>query len=71
MDTVVAKKNVTLLGKEYNDVWVINGENTNYLDELGKYKATYWFDQNYGFIRMKYEKPNGEIVDIKLKSVEN
>lgn len=71
VDTVVAKKNVTLLGKDYNDVWIIKGENTNYLDELGKYKATYWFDQNYGFIRMKYEKPNGEIVDIKLKSTED
>lgn len=71
VDTVVAKKDVKLLGKKYSDVWIIHGENTNYLDEIGKYKVIYWFDQNYGFIRMKYIKPNGETVDLKLKETKD
>lgn len=71
VDTIVAKKDVKLLGKKYNDVWIIHGENTNYLDELGRFKVIYWFDQNFGFIRMKYIKPNEEIVDLKLKEVKD
>ena len=71
VDTVVAKKDVKLLGKEYNDVWIIHGENTNYLDELGKYRAVYWFEQTNGFIRMKYTKPNSETVDLKLKEIKH
>jgi len=68
---VIGKENLTLFDKKYKDVWVIQGGNTNYIDKIGQYKVTYWFDQNYGFIRMKYEKPNGEIVDLKLKPTED
>lgn len=68
---VVGETSLTLFKKTYKNVWVIKGENTNYLKELGQYKVTYWFDEKFGFIRMKYEKPNGEIVDMKLEKVKN
>jgi len=69
IDKIVRRENIELFGKIYKNAWVIKGRNTNYLEELGEYKVTYWFDEKFGFIRMKYEKPNGEIVDLKLNEV--
>ena len=45
----------------------IEGWNVSHVEEFGQYKVTYFYNENYGFVRFLYEKPNGSIVDIKLK----
>lgn len=45
----------------------IEGMNTSHLEELGQYKVTYLFNEQFGFVRFLYEKPGGSIVDMQLK----
>jgi hypothetical protein len=47
---------------------VLEGENTNYLDELGLYKGAHLFNGHFGFVQLNYYKPNGESVKIILKA---
>ena len=65
--TITGNENVTLGQLTYDSTWVINGCNTNFIDELGKYCVTYWYHESFGFIRMKYEKPDGITVDLKYR----
>ena len=43
------------------------GWNTSHIEELGQYKVTYLFNERFGFVRFLYEKPDGSIVDMRLK----
>lgn len=60
---------ITLFGKTYDSCRIITGKNDNYIQELGQYKCTYWFNTTYGFVRLLYTKPDGTTVDMKLKKV--
>jgi hypothetical protein len=44
----------------------IIGQNMNYNKEIGTYKAEYWFNEVYGFVKMHYIKPDNSILDIVL-----
>lgn len=55
-------KNTTIL------CYVVEGRNTNYIEEIGRYKATYWFNQKYGFVRLSYFKPDKSSIDIVLEN---
>lgn len=48
---------------------LIEGANTNYVDELGLYKCEYLFNEYFGFVQLTYNKPNGESVKMILRSV--
>ena len=50
-------------------VWITEGENTNYIEELGQFKCRYLFNEELGFVNMQYYKPDGSIVELKLKSI--
>ncbi len=54
--------------KEYF-VWVMEGYNTNYIEELGQFKCRYLFNEELGFLNMQYYKPDSSIVELKLKSI--
>ena len=45
----------------------IEGWNTSHIEEFGQYKVTYLFNERFGFVRLLYEKPDGSIVDIRLR----
>jgi len=44
----------------------IIGQNINYTEEIGIYKAEYWFSKIYGFVKMRYLKPNNSVLEITL-----
>lgn len=44
----------------------ITGQNINYTEEIGTYKAQYWFNEVYGFVKMRYLKPDNTILEIVL-----
>lgn len=44
----------------------ITGQNINYIEEIGTYKAEYWFNEMYGFVKMRYIKPDNSILNIVL-----
>ncbi len=46
--------------------WIIEGENTNHLEELGVYKSKHYFNEQFGFVKMEYTKPDGEKVTLSL-----
>ncbi|MDL2262489.1 hypothetical protein LJC11_03185 [Bacteroidales bacterium OttesenSCG-928-I21] len=56
---------------EYNGTqllcYKIEGWNTSHVEEFGQYKVTYFFNERFGFVRFLYEKPDGSIVDMRLK----
>lgn len=45
----------------------VEGLNTNYVEAFGQYKVIYFFNEHLGFVRFLYEKPDGSIVDMRLK----
>lgn len=47
---------------------VMEGANTNYLEEIGLYKRQYLFNEYYGFVQLNYYKPTGESEKIILKT---
>lgn len=46
--------------------YLIEGKNTNYIEEIGQYSGIYWFNEKYGFVRLLYKKPDGSTVDLVL-----
>ncbi len=38
----------------------------NYTEEIGTYKAEYWFSEVYGFMKMRYLKPDNSVLEIVL-----
>jgi len=44
----------------------IKGQNTNYIEEIGRFKAEFWFNEVYGFVKMRYLKPDNTILEIIL-----
>ncbi|MGB4145028.1 MAG: hypothetical protein WBI87_05395 [Bacteroidales bacterium] len=49
--------------------WILEGENTNYIEELGQFKCKYLFNEELGFVNMTYYKPDSSFVVIELKSI--
>jgi hypothetical protein len=56
------------VGKNKYPCYLLEGKNTNYIAELGQYHCKYWFNEQLGFIRLYYTKPDGSAVDIYLES---
>ena len=48
-------------GKQYK-VWVNEGYNTNYIDELGQFKCISLFNEEIGFVNIQYLKPDSSVV---------
>lgn len=46
--------------------FIVEGKNTNYIKEIGQYTGTYWFNEQYGFVRLLYKKPDGSTIDLVL-----
>lgn len=44
----------------------LTGQNINYTEEIGTYKAEYWFSEVYGFMKMRYLKPDNSVLEIVL-----
>jgi len=44
----------------------LTGQNINYTEEIGTYKAEYWFSELYGFMKMRYLKPDNSVLEIVL-----
>lgn len=42
------------------------GQNINYTEEIGTFKAEYWFNEVYGFVKMRYVKPDNTVLEITL-----
>jgi len=59
---------VKLDSKQYK-VWINEGYNTNYIDELGQFKCISLFNEEIGFVNIQYLKPDSSIVEFKLKSI--
>ncbi|MDI6832286.1 MAG: hypothetical protein QMD02_00365 [Bacteroidales bacterium] len=49
--------------------WILEGENTNYIEELGQFKCKYLFNEELGFVNLTYYKPDSSFVVIELKSI--
>jgi len=49
--------------------WILEGENTNYIEELGQFKCKYLFNEDLGFVNLTYYKPDSSFVVIELKSI--
>jgi len=58
--------NFTFAGKTIKCT-VIEGENTNLINDIGKYKCEYYFNESYGFVQLNYLKPSGEQVRMVLR----
>lgn len=56
---------------EYNGkqllCYKVEGLNTNYVELFGQHKVSYFFNDRFGFVRFLYEKPDGSIVEMRLK----
>ncbi len=50
-------------------VWLLEGENTNYIEELGQFKCKYLFNEELGFVNLTYYKPDSSLVEIRLVSI--
>jgi len=48
--------------------YVLKGENLNYIEELGEFKCTYFYNEKYGFVKWIYHPPWGDEVVISLRS---
>lgn len=48
--------------------YVLKGENLNYIEELGEFKCTYFYNEKYGFVKWIYHPPWGDEVLISLRS---
>jgi len=57
-----------LFDKTYEGSVLTKGTNTSHIQELGEFTIKHWFKKDFGFIRLRYEKPKGDVIDIKLKS---
>lgn len=53
-------------GKEIK-CYLITGENTNHIEELGQYRVKYFFNTTLGFVRWEYTLPNNEKIILQLK----
>ncbi len=53
-------------GKEIK-CYLVNGENTSHIEELGQYKVKYYFNPDLGFVKWEYTLPNKEQVILELK----
>ena len=53
-------------GKEI-ECYLVNGENTSHIEELGQYKVKYYFNPDLGFVKWEYTLPNKEQVILELK----
>lgn len=49
--------------------WLLTGENTNYIEDLGQFKCKYLFNEILGFVNLTYYKPDSSMVEIRMKSV--
>ncbi len=47
--------------------YLVNGENTSHIEELGQYKVKYYFNPDLGFVKWEYTLPNKEQVILELK----
>lgn len=47
--------------------YVLNGKNLNYIEELGEFKCTYFYNEKYGFVKWIYYPPWGDEVVIFLR----
>lgn len=48
--------------------YVLKGKNLNYIQELGEFNCTYFYNEKYGFIKWVYYPSWGEKVEISLRS---
>lgn len=53
-------------GKEIK-CYLVNGENTSHIEELGQYKVKYYFNPDLGFVKWEYTLPNKERIILELK----
>src|SRR5690606_12913327 len=47
--------------------FVVEGENTSYTEEIGRFKNKFLFNEKYGFVSFTYYNPDNERVEIFLK----
>jgi len=69
--TVKALKDEKIQNNVYKDCYLIEGENTNYVDELGVYHVKFWFNKDFGFVKLEYHKPDSTIVAMELMNVKS
>ena len=65
----VEKEECQTLGVKNLDCYLMEGENTNYKQELGHCKIKAWFTEEYGFVKWLYETPEDEIILFELIKV--
>ena len=46
------------------------GKNLNYVEELGQFSVSYFFNEKYGFVKWIYLTPWKETVTISLSKVD-
>jgi hypothetical protein len=54
---------------KYLKCYTVEGENTNYLNELGKFTSKFYFNEKYGLVRMEYTTPWKDSIVANLKKV--
>lgn len=47
--------------------YLVNGENTSHIEELGQYRVKYFFNPTLGFVRWEYSLPNNEKIILELQ----
>lgn len=60
------ERDTFILKKQSIECVKIIGQNINYTEEIGTYKAEYLFNEIYGFVKMSYIKPDNSILKINL-----
>ncbi|MBX2887746.1 MAG: hypothetical protein KF829_03765 [Ferruginibacter sp.] len=63
---VVGKENFKYKNTNLS-TYAIEGENTSFVNEFGKYFSTFLFNEALGFVFLKYQNPNGEFVTMTLE----
>lgn len=49
------------------ECYIVHGENTSHHQDLGHYRAAYWFHPKYGFVRWEYTLSDNSIVILQLE----
>lgn len=58
------------LGKENLLCYKSEGKNLNYVEELGQFSASYFFNEKYGYVKWIYHTPWEETITISLRKVD-
>jgi len=51
--------------------YIYEAKQLNMIEEVGEYSMHYWFNEDYGFVRYLFFKPDESWVDIKLRDIIN